>query len=171
MQLNSTAFQHIETIPVRHSQQGENLSPPLMWSDLPTGTVSLAILCEDPDAPLEPGREDPFVHWLLYNLPADTGMLPEGLPTNARLTEPVRCQQGLNSRGEYGYMGPHPPAGHGMHRYIFRLYALRKFLVMPVEARRANFYNEIDGAVLGTAELIGTFETAAMAGESTFPAA
>lgn len=163
MQLTSTAFQNIEHIPVRNSGEGEDLSPPLMWSGLPTGTVSLALTCEDPDAPIRANKDYPFVHWVLYNLSPDVGMLPEGIPQRSKLSEPVACEQGKNSFGNLGYNGPMPPVGHGMHRYFFQLYALSKKLALSSNATREELVQEMQGCVLATAHIMGTYERAVAA--------
>ncbi len=163
MQLTSTAFQNIESIPVRHTGDGEDLSPPLLWSDIPTNCVSLALFCEDPDAP-QSSKQAPFVHWALYNFSPQLGMLPEGIPQGWRVDQPVECEQGLNSMGRPGYNGPYPPVGGGMHRYFFRLYALSKILQPAARPMRNQLFAEMNGAILGTAKLLGTYER--VAGES-----
>ena len=157
MKLTSTAFQHIESIPLRFTADGEDLSPPLLWSGLPTNTASLAILCEDPDAPRS-RQEGPFVHWVLFNLLPELGMLPEGLPKEEVLGEPWLCRQGVNSMNQVGYNGPAPPVGHGMHRYFFRLLALDKLLELPHGVRREELLRAASGHVLGETELLGTYE-------------
>jgi len=157
MQLTSTAFGPAEPIPVRYTAEGDNISPPLLWSGLPTGTVTLALLCEDPDAPERPHQDHPVVHWVLFNVdPA--GMLPEGLPHEWKITDPISCEQGLNSLGRAGYSGPHPPPGHGAHRYFFRLFALSRRLNLPARAMKEHLLDEMQGAVLATTELVGLYE-------------
>ncbi len=157
MQLTSTAFQSIETIPARYTGDGEDISPPLLWADLPNGTASLALLCEDPDAP-SATAEQPFVHWVLFNLDPGVGMLPDGIPAEAIVREPVPCEQGVNSFGELGYRGPAPPAGHGMHRYVFRLFALARALELPPRAHREDLLRAMREHLLKEAHLTATYE-------------
>lgn len=116
-QLSSPAFNHQTTIPTRHTCDGENISPHLMWQNWPPHTQSFALICDDPDAP----REMPFVHWVIYNIPAHIHYLSEHQPNKDRLSEDI--YQGPNDTKSAGYYGPCPPAGKP-HRYIFTLYAL-----------------------------------------------
>lgn len=156
MQLTSTAFGSAEPIPKRFTGEGEDVSPPLFWSDLPTGTVSLAILCLDPDSPKAPHQDHPFVHWLLYNVPATVGLIPEGLPHEWKLDDPIACEQGLNSLGRQGYNGPFPPEGE-THRYEFHCYALSRMLHLPSRPMKEQLLQEMEGAVLGETELVGVY--------------
>jgi Raf kinase inhibitor-like YbhB/YbcL family protein len=158
MQLTSTAFSQAEPIPRRFSGEGEDTSPPLFCSNLPAGTKSLALICEDPDAPKLPHGEHPFVHWLLFNLPPSTGMIPEGIPQGRQIEEPIPCEQGLNSMGRLGYNGPYPPEGHGVHRYRFRLFALSRVLYLPGRPEKQRVLKEMAGAILAEAELMGVYE-------------
>src|SRR5437868_14346230 len=117
--LRSDAFAHGRPIPRRYTEDGEDLSPPLTWSGLPEGTRELALIVDDPDAP----RAEPFVHWVVYKIPVDSSGLPESRPSHAKSAAPLHgALQGENSRGELGYIGPTPPAGHGTHHYHFHLY-------------------------------------------------
>ncbi|MBD3265183.1 YbhB/YbcL family Raf kinase inhibitor-like protein, partial [bacterium] len=119
IELRSQAFEHGGVIPKKYSCDAENVSPPLQWDSAPAGTKSYALICEDPDAP---GAT--FVHWVLFNIPADVNRLPENLPPNPELDEGMR--QGHNDFKDYGYGGPCPPSGE--HRYYFKMYALNSLL-------------------------------------------
>lgn len=158
MHLNSPAFRRNEPIPLRYTGEGSDVSPPLEWSYVPEGTRAFAILCEDPDAPVRPGKEHPFAHWLIYNIPARISALPEGLPHRDVLLLPVLATQGRNSFGKIGWNGPMPPAGHGEHRYQFTLYALSSSIPMAAGMRREAFLLALQGHVLATAELTGVYE-------------
>jgi Raf kinase inhibitor-like YbhB/YbcL family protein len=144
LSLSSTAFEHEGQIPTRHSCEGEDLSPPLSWSDLPDGTRSLALICDDPDAP-----SGTFVHWLAWRIDPGRDGLGEGEAAPA---------EGTGGFGETGYRGPCPPPGHGPHRYFFRLHALDAELDLAPGASREELEGAIEGHVLESAELMGTYE-------------
>jgi Raf kinase inhibitor-like YbhB/YbcL family protein len=128
---------------------GSNGSPELQWTAPPAGTQSFALIVIDPDAP---GGE--FVHWVLYNVPAETRELPEGLPKNEQL--PDGSRQGRNDFDAIGYGGPCPP-GHSAHRYVFGLYALDAKLNLPQGATRSQVQDAMKGHILAYGELIGRY--------------
>jgi Raf kinase inhibitor-like YbhB/YbcL family protein len=152
--LKSDAFADGRAIPRRHTEDGEDRSPPLTWSGLPEGTKELALIVDDPDAP----RTEPWVHWVLYNIPADIGTLTEGIPQAPTLDVPPGATQGQNSWGTDGYRGPAPPQGHGTHHYHFHLYALDAPLRAAQGLDKAGLQKTMQGHVLAEAELIGTYE-------------
>lgn len=149
LQLTSDAFEPGAAIPRRHTGDGEDLSPPLQWSEPPAGTKSFALICDDPDAP----RGD-WVHWVLYHLPAETRALPEGVPSNPTLDGGAR--QGRNDFGRIGYGGPAPPPGKP-HRYFFKLYALSAELNLPAGAAKKQLEAAMQGQVAAEATLMGTY--------------
>ena len=116
--LTSTAFDPGETIPVRHTADGVDVSPAMSWSGAPAGVKEFALICDDPDAP----QTDPWVHWVVYALPPDTAGLPEGLPRLVKLASPVGARQGANSwpKDNVGYRGPAPPRGKVHHYHFMR---------------------------------------------------
>ncbi len=118
--LSSTAFAGGKPIPRRHSGDGEDLSPPLSWSGVPSSARELALIVDDPDAP----TKEPWVHWVIYKIPVGTEGFAEGVPPIGHPGYPPTALQGKNSWGSFGYRGPAPPKGHGVHRYFFKLYAL-----------------------------------------------
>jgi len=144
LELTSTAFADGAAIPIKYTGDGANISPPLAWSFLPEGTRSLALIVHDPDAP-----SGDFTHWVAWGLDPEPGGLDEGTPAPA---------EGLNGRGEGGYLGPSPPAGHGPHRYFHELYALDGALDLEPGAAKDEVEDALDGHVLGEARLIGTYE-------------
>ena len=157
MKLNSSAFAENQPIPVKHTGEGADVSPPLAWQGVPPGTQEFALLCEDPDAP----TPEPWVHWILYKIPTSVTMLPEGVPPDAKLSSPAGALQGRNSWPSgraTGYRGPLPPKGHGTHHYHFRLFALDAPLAPLATADKASVMKALQGHVLGEATLIGTFE-------------
>jgi Raf kinase inhibitor-like YbhB/YbcL family protein len=157
IQVTSSAFTQDHAIPKKHSGDGEDVSPPLGWSNVPEQTKELALICDDPDAP---GFE-PWVHWVIYKIPAATKGLPEGVPQKAKLKEPAGAVQGKNSwtDGETtGYRGPKPPPGHGVHHYHFKLYALDTPLDAEPGLDKKALLKMMQGHILAEGELIGTYE-------------
>lgn len=152
--LSSPAFANAAPIPRRYTEDGLNISPPLAWSNLPPGTQQLALIVDDPDAP----RPEPWVHWLIYCIPATTTNLPEQVAPAQRVNEPAGARQGINSWNRLGYGGPAPPKGHGRHRYFFRLYALGANLQLDPGATKAQLLAAMDRHTLAHATLIGTYE-------------
>ena len=144
MELTSGAFAHGAEIPRRHGCEGEDVSPPLAWSGVPEGAASLALIVDDPDAP-----SGTFVHWLARGIDPAGGGLGEGESAPS---------EGTGGFGEARYRGPCPPPGHGPHRYFFRLHALDAALALAPGASREELDAEIEGHVLESAELIGTYE-------------
>jgi Raf kinase inhibitor-like YbhB/YbcL family protein len=119
MTLTSAAFEEAEMIPPKYTCDGADISPPLTWGPVPEQTESIALICDDPDAPM-----GTFVHWVLYDVPAETTELPENVPNDTTL--PDGAAQGTSDFGRIGYGGPCPPGG--THRYFFKIYALDKKL-------------------------------------------
>lgn len=149
MELRSKAFKEGQSIPRKHTCDGPDLSPPLEWSDVPQGTNAFALLMEDPDA-----ATGSWVHWLLYDLPAEARSLPEGVsPTE---TLPRGGAQGKNDFGRLGYGGPCPPPGRP-HRYFFRLYALSSRVNLPPGASKEQLLRAMEGNVKAEAQLMGTY--------------
>lgn len=150
LQLSSTAFKPGQEIPAKYTGDGENSSPPLKWNDPPSGTKSLALVCEDPDAP-----KGAFTHWVLFNLPADARALDEGISHEPTL--PGGAIQGANGMGRAGYDGPAPPPGKP-HHYIFHLYALDTPLDLPAGTPLRDVRASMEGHVLAESELVGTYQ-------------
>lgn len=155
IEITSTAFKQGERIPKRHTGEGDDLSPPLAWSNLPKGAKELALICDDPDAP----TPEPWMHWVIYKLPPTLQGLPEGVPRDAKLSEPAGALQGKNSweSDNLGYRGPMPPKGHGQHRYFFRLYALKAPLDAKPGLDKKGLLKAMTGQILGEGELMGTY--------------
>jgi Raf kinase inhibitor-like YbhB/YbcL family protein len=152
--LQSSAFAAGKPIPRRHTGDGEDLSPPLSWSDVPKTAGELAIIVDDPDAP----TNEPWVHWVIYKLPVTLDALPEGVPPVPRPASPAGAVQGRNSWKGAGYRGPAPPKGHGVHRYFFKLYALDRAIELPEALDKAGLQKAITGHIVAEAELMGTYE-------------
>jgi Raf kinase inhibitor-like YbhB/YbcL family protein len=148
MRIESAAFSEGGQIPRSHTCDGKDVSPPLSWSGVPEGAKSLALICDDPDAP---GKT--WVHWVLFNLPSGTRELPEGVPARASVSG--GGVQGTNDFRKIGYGGPCPPSG--THRYMFKLYALDAEVALPARATKAELEGAIEGHVLGQATLTGRY--------------
>lgn len=149
MRVESDAFKAEETIPQRYTCDGEDLSPPLSWSEPPAGTQGLVLIGDDPDAPV--GTWD---HWVLFNIPAATRSLPEGIPADP-VIDGVGTH-GSNGWHRLGYGGPCPPKG-GAHRYYFKLYALDTTLNLDPGASKKDVETAIEGHILAEGQLIGLY--------------
>lgn len=150
--LTSPAFEHDHDLPSRFAADGGNVSPPLQWAGVPDGTKELLLICDDPDA-----ESGVFTHWIVYGIAAHEEHLPEGVPRDAVVDEPVELMQGLNEFDESGYTGPAPVDDDDEwmpHRYFFRLFALDVEVPLPPGARRDEIRRAVSGHVLGTAELV-----------------
>ncbi len=148
IKLTSSAFSEGQPIPRAYTCDGVNISPPLEWSGVPKTAKTIAIVCDDPDAP-----GGTWVHWVLYNLPGDNIGLVENLP----VTESLKAGgfQGSNDFGKIGYGGPCPPSG--THRYFFRVYAIDSELPLKAGATKAELMKAMEGHVLLQGQLMGTY--------------
>ncbi|WP_346797742.1 YbhB/YbcL family Raf kinase inhibitor-like protein [Halomonas sp. Bachu 37] len=146
--LESPAFGTHQPIPTKFTGDGEDVSPALAWRDAPEGTQGFAVICHDPDAPLVQHGSYGFVHWLLYNLPADTLSLEENTPVGTA---------GSNDFGNVGYGGPMPPEGHGQHHYYFWVLALDSPTTLPAGLTLPQLLQEVEPHLLGMNRLIGTY--------------
>lgn len=149
MQLTSPAFTEGTDIPTQYTADGRDVSPPLQWSGVPDSTRSFALICDDPDAP-----RGTWVHWVLFNVPADQRELVEAAPATATLAN--RAKQGLNDFGKLGYGGPAPPRGRP-HRYEFKLYALDTTLDLKDGATKQALERAMTGHILEQARLMGIY--------------
>jgi Raf kinase inhibitor-like YbhB/YbcL family protein len=150
----SAVFASGKPIPRRHTGDGEDLSPPLSWSGLPASAREVALIVDDPDAP----TPEPWVHWVIYKIPATIDGLAEGVPLMPRPSFPASAVQGKNSWNTVGYRGPAPPKGHGVHRYFFKLYALDTVLDLRHGLDKPSLLKAMAGHILAEAELMGTYE-------------
>jgi len=147
-EVTSSAFAPGEAIPRKYTCDGEDISPPLAWSNPPQDTQSFALIADDPDAPM-----GTWVHWVLYNLPAEARSLPQAISPEAEL--PDGSRHGNNSRPRLGYAGPCPPSG--THRYFFKLYALDTVLDLTAGASKEQLLQAVEGHILAQAELMGSY--------------
>lgn len=150
LDLTSTAFVAGSAIPTKHTCDGSDISPPLSWTGSPGGTKSLALICDDPDAPV-----GTWVHWVLYALPPDVTALAEGIPPDKELANGGK--QGSNSWGKIGYGGPCPPKGPA-HRYFFKLYALDTEINLAAGATKNALLQAMEGHILAEGQLMGKYQ-------------
>jgi Raf kinase inhibitor-like YbhB/YbcL family protein len=146
LEVRSSAFKAGEMIPRHYTGEGENISPPLEWHNVPERAEELVLICDDPDAP----SPQPWVHWVLYNISPERDSLPEGKTSGAI--------EGQNSWGQAGYGGPMPPQGHGVHHYHFKLYALDQPLKIKASATKGEVLKTIQGHILDQGELVGAYQ-------------
>lgn len=149
IKITSSAFSEGGMIPAKYTCDGEDISPPLKWEAVPEGTVSIALICDDPDAPM-----GTWVHWILYNLPPDTKQLSEKFPDDETL--PNQARQGITDFGKTGYGGPCPPGG--THRYYFKIYALDTKIDIVKIADKASVVQSMQGHIIGEGTLMGRYK-------------
>lgn len=152
--LTSEAFEEGAPIPFRYSTDGEDTSPPLRWSGMPSGARSVVLAVEDPDAP----TPEPFVHWLLYNIPPSVKMLPEGIQKEESAAAASGAVQGKNSTLKIGWTGMAPPKGDTPHRYFFQLFALDTILSLKAGEGRSELFDAMAGHVIARGRMMGTYQ-------------
>lgn len=147
--ITSTAFNEGEFIPKKYSCDGADVSPPLEWIGIPEETKELALICDDPDAPM-----GTWVHWVLYNIPPNVSNLPESVPAVKVLEN--GAVHGMNDFHKIGYGGPCPPGG--THRYFFKIYALDTELKLAQGKTRTELLESMNGHVLAGGQLMGKYK-------------
>jgi len=155
--VTSSAFAHHGTIPLEYTAYGDNKSIDLAWSNLPAGTVQLALICDDPIVPMP----QPFVHWVAYNIPATAAGLPASLTKDAEVSGVTGLEgmiNGLNGIRQTGYFGARPPVDGKLHAYHFRVYALDADLGLPAGLNKDEMLEAIEGHVLATGMLMGHYQ-------------
>ena len=148
IKITSSAFEDGALIPAKYTCDGEDVSPPLQWEAVPEGTKSIALISDDPDAPV-----GTWIHWVLYNLPAEVKELAEAVPADETL--PGGARQGTTDFGRIGYGGPCPPSG--THRYFFKIYALDTDVDLPRGADKSELLEAMQGHILGEGRLMGKY--------------
>jgi Raf kinase inhibitor-like YbhB/YbcL family protein len=149
IKITSPAFDNGGMIGAKYTCDGENISPPLQWDAVAEGTKSIALICDDPDAPM-----GTFVHWVLFNLPAETRKLTENIPADKIL--PNGAKQGITDFRSIGYGGPCPPSG--THRYFFKIYALDTEIDLPAGTKKSQLLKAMQEHILGQGQLIGKYK-------------
>lgn len=149
MEIKSSVFQNEGMIPSKYTCDGEDVSPPLSWSGIPEGTKSLALISDDPDAPM-----GTWVHWVMYNIPPGVTLLKEGIPTDKKLSDGTL--QGITDFKRVGYGGPCPPSG--THRYYFKLYALNKKINLDAGASKKQLLDAIKDSIIAECQVMGKYQ-------------
>ena len=148
-QIRSPAFKNEGFIPTKYTCDGQDISPPIEWLDPPAGTESFALIFDDPDAP---GGD--WVHWVIWNIPPDKRALPENFPKDKESKDGTR--QGTTDFGTVGYGGPCPPSG--VHRYFFKLYALKSRLNLDPGATKKDLLAAIKNLTLSSCQFHGKYQ-------------
>lgn len=149
MKITSSAFDEGAMIPKKHTCDDVDVSPPLYFTNVPEGAKTIALICDDPDAPM-----GTWVHWVLYNLPANIDELSENIPADETLSNGAK--QGTSDFGRIGYGGPCPPGGN--HRYYFKVYALDKELDLEPGATKDKLLKAMEGKILAEGQLMGKYK-------------
>jgi hypothetical protein len=149
MELASLSFKNEDMIPAKYTCDGQNISPPLSWSNAPEKTKSFALICDDPDAPV-----GLWVHWVLFDIPAAVNSLPEKVSRQEDIAG--LGKNGKNTSGRLGYDGPCPPGG--THRYYFKLYALNDMLNLKPGVTKDELLEAMKGRILSEAQLMGRYK-------------
>ncbi len=148
IKVTSSVFEDGERIPSRYTCDGQDISPPVSWQGVGEKAVTVALICDDPDAPM-----GTWVHWVVWNIPADTGGFDEAVPADDQLENGAR--QGITSFGTPGYGGPCPPSG--THRYYFKVYALDTELDIPADSNKEDLLAAMEGHILAQGQLMGRY--------------
>ena len=149
IKVESSAFEEGAMIPARYTCDGANVSPPLQWGSIPAGTKSIAVISDDPDAPM-----GDWVHWVIFNIPADVNELEDDIPPDEVLSN--GAIQGTTDFGRVGYGGPCPPSG--THRYYFKIYALDTTLDLTSSTDKAKLLDAMEGHIIGRGQLMGKYK-------------
>ncbi len=150
IEINSPAFKEGEIIPIKYTCDGENISPEIKFGEVPSGVKSLALICDDPDAPAKT-----WVHWVIFNIPPDLEKLPEGIEPEKTLEN--GANQGINDSRNIGYCGPCPPSGSA-HHYHFKIYGLDEKIDAPPGITKKELLNKMEGHIKAKGELIGLYK-------------
>jgi hypothetical protein len=149
VKITSSAFENEGMIPAKYTCDGADVSPPLQWESIPDGAKSVALICDDPDAPM-----GTFVHWVVFNVPADAKQLNENVPGEEILANGAK--QGTSDFGRIGYGGPCPPGG--THRYFFKIYALDAQVDLEAGASKSELLKAMEGHIVAQGQLVGKYK-------------
>ncbi len=152
LKISSPVFKNKDYIPSTYTCEGRNINPTLLIEGIPEKAKSLALIMDDPDAPM-----GTFVHWVAWNVEL-VDEIPEMIPKEYSITHPLTLNQGKNSAQQTGYMGPCPPVGHGVHHYHFKLYALDTTLDLPQNTTKDDLLKAMEGHIIEKAEIVGLYK-------------
>jgi len=151
LKISSPAFKNNDYIPSTYTCEDRNISPTLLVDGIPENAKSLSLIMDDPDAPM-----GTFVHWVAWNIEL-VYEIPERIPKEYSVTQPLSLNQGKNSARQTGYMGPCPPVGHGVHHYHFKLYALDITLDLPQDTTKEDLLKAMEGHIVEQTEIVGLY--------------
>lgn len=151
LKVTSNAFEEGDMIPRKYTKDGEDISPPLTIKGIPKEGESMAVIMDDPDAPV-----GTFTHWLIWNIPVEKNNIPAGVPQDKVVASLDGAVQGLNDFGEIGYRGPAPPSG--VHNYYFKVYILNQKLDLPYDAIKDELVDAVEKHMLQKAELVAQYK-------------
>jgi len=149
IEITSSSFKQGEMMPSKYTCDGNDISPPLKWSNVPGGTMTFVLISDDPDAPM-----GTWVHWVLFNIPSHVTSLPEGVPSKENLDN--GAIHGITDFGRIGYGGPCPPSG--THRYFFKIYALDNELALSPGASKKEVLKAMEGHIIAQGELMAKYK-------------
>lgn len=145
--LKSSAFDHGQSIPIKYTCHGKNISPPLQWTEPPEKTQSLVLIADDPDAPYG------WIHWVYYNIDPLKRSIDEACPKTYEFSD--GSSQGMTDYRDIGYSGPCPSSG--THRYFFTLYALDTVIKGHLNMTKEDLMSQISGHIIATAQHMGIY--------------
>lgn len=148
IKVTSSAFSNNAMIPSKYTCDGINISPSIEWQGIPEGTKSIALICDDPDAPI-----GDWVHWILFNIPPSVRSIKEGFTYRNKPAPEILA--GRTDFGKLEYGGPCPPSG--THRYFFKIYAVDTMLKLSEGSTKKQLLQAVEGHILGKGELMGTY--------------
>jgi len=151
LKVTSNAFEDGDMIPQKYTKDGKDISPPLTIKGISTEGESIAVIMDDPDAPV-----GTFTHWLIWNIPNEINNIPEGVHQDKEVVSLNGAIQGLNDFGEIGYRGPAPPSG--VHNYHFKVYVLDQKLDLPYDVTKNELVEEVEKHMLQKFELIAKYK-------------
>lgn len=157
IEVTSTAFTNHANVPLKYTAYGDNVSPQIKWGELPAGTEQLALIMDDPIAP----TPEPFVHWVVYNIPATASELPEGMSSDERVSEPASLAgaiNGINGLNRVGHFGPRPPVDGELHAYHYKVYALDSALDLEPGLDKPALLAAIEDHIIGVGMIMGHYE-------------
>jgi hypothetical protein len=151
LEVSSTAFQNGEMMPAKFTADGSDISPPLTIENISPEGESIAVIMDDPDAPV-----GTFTHWMIWNIPVEKNNIPEGIPQSKQVDSLADAVQGYNDFGDVGYRGPAPPSG--VHNYHFKIYILDQKIDIPFDSSKQKIVNTLKAHLLQKTEIVTKYQ-------------